>query len=359
MKKTAKTKLILLLALILSLVVMSSCGESEAQNHTPEQDENRVAIKKVNVVLKDVVAESFSSYLTLVGEIQANNDALLAGQVSATLVDIPHDKGSYVNVGDTILVLDSRRFEAIAQMTYAQYENAKIDFEIAEKQFQQGLGVSETQFKKVRNALSAAEGQYKSVKVDLDNCFILAPFQGVVAERHINLGELVNPGAPLVRVVDNRSLKVKSGIPENQVLPMRKGSKATIRLSNLNIERESEISWVGATLLPRDRTLPIELKIVGDDVMKPGMVCDIIINKQSSENSIVIPLSVLQTAEDHSYVFVCVGEKAEYRTVKTGERSGNLIEILEGLASGDALITDGYRDLIDGQEVNVVGRVNQ
>lgn len=277
--------------------------------------------------------------------------------MGATVTEIVRDKGKAVAKGDTILILDSRRYEAAHKLAKASLENAQLDFNVAKKQFEKGLGVSEIQFKKIENAMRIAEAQEQNARIDLDNCFITAPFKGVVAERHIDLGELAAPGMPVIRLVDNSSLKVSAGVPETQSLPVKKGKHAVVRITQSGVEYPGVIEWVGATLEPRGRTLPVEVSLKSTPFLRPGMVCEVILEKDINNSAVVIPLSVIQKAPTHSFVFVNVDNKAVYKQVDPGDKDGEMVEILSGLSTGDELIVEGYRDLVDGQELNVVGRI--
>ncbi len=355
MKKNLRMKLFLVLFALSTLVYTQGCNNSEAEQEPEAQNDQ----KKVNVRIEKVQPTVFISQLKLVGEVEADNDAIISGQVLASLTSITADKGTRVAKGDTILVLDDRRPRAIYNMAIARVENARLDHDVAKKQYESGLGVSETQYLKIKNAFLAAEAELENAKVDLENCFIIAPFKGVVAERYVDLGELVNPGAPLVRVVDNGTLRIRAGVPENQAGPIKRGANASIGVKEINLQLDGKIRWVGATLDPRSRTLPIEISIKSDWRLKPGMITEVSLEKFTSENAIVIPLSVLQKAPDHFFVYVYEEGKASHREVETGETNGNEVEILSGLTFNDNLVIDGYRDLVDQQEVVVVGRVDQ
>ncbi len=338
-------------------IVISSCGNTNAAREEDLKDGAKAEIKKVNVRTKTVIPSLFTTDLELVGEVESEKDAVLSGQTSAILKRIFARKGTIVQEGDTILVLDDRRSRAFYEMALARKENTKIDFDIAKKQHDDGLGISDTQFKKAENGLLAANADLNNAEVELANCYLTAPFRGEVAERYLELGELANPGSPLIRLVDTSTLRIKSGVPENQSALIQKGAMAKVKGPDFNVKLEGKVSWVGVTLDPRSRTLPIEVSIKATRYLTPGMVIQIKVEKSRKSDAMVVPLSIVQHDADHAFLFLHQDGFAIYRQVEIGEISHDQAMIKSGLKSGDELIIDGYRDLVDGQIVNVVEKV--
>jgi len=343
--------------LLLSLLsVQVGCDNSKAEENK-DSIENNEQSKKVNVRINTLAPTLFATTLDLVGEVEAVSDAILSGRVLSALEKINIDKGRSVQVGDTILTLDDKRSAAMFEMARSSHDNAKIDFKIARKQHDEGLGISDLQFKKIENILMAARANMDNAEVDLENCYITAPFSGEVAERYIDLGELVSPGVPLVRVINTNKLRIRAGIPENQYPFVQKSANVLVSVPDLKTRLEGEISWIGTTLEPKSRTIPVEVSIAAHANLKPGIVIGLSVEKSRIGEAIVIPLSVVQQAPDHTFVYLHSGGKASYRRVTVGSINHDVVMISSGLKFGDELIVDGYRDLVDKQEILVVGKV--
>ncbi|MFA7332585.1 MAG: efflux RND transporter periplasmic adaptor subunit [Candidatus Delongbacteria bacterium] len=349
-----RTTLALLTAGTLVLIGCGGNGKA-AQDEKGSKDvlEGTTQQDKVNVVVEALVPRSFSSRLLLVGEVLAENDAILSSQVSGTLRRVVADRGARVQAGDTLLVLDSRRYQAAFDAAQAQAGNARLDFENADRLFKAGQSVSESDWKKAQNGLRMAEAGLANARIDLENCFLTAPKAGIVAERLVDVGELVNPGSPLLQVVQGE-LKVRCGVPENQVARAEKGAAATVRVSEAGIESPARIQWVGAVLEARSRTLPVELKLEKSAALRPGMACTVEIRRGRDAASLVVPVTVVQRQGDQDVVFVEEGGLAVVRVLSLGERDGDQVEVLGGLKAGERLIVSGYRGLVPGQALAVV-----
>ncbi|MCA9785080.1 MAG: efflux RND transporter periplasmic adaptor subunit [Candidatus Cloacimonetes bacterium] len=340
----------------LALVACSDTTAEETGNRTQAAG-REVA---VNVSVEEVRPTSFQSRMKIVGEVDSEHYATLSAESGGTLVKIHRKRGARVAKGDTLLEIDSRRARAAFEIARANYENMQLDFDSIRRQYEEGLGVSETEFRKARNGMTIARAQMDEAGVQLGNCFVIAPFSGLVDERFAKLGELVVPGAPLVKLVDNEHLKVVCGVPENLAGFLQTGQPARVTIREADIESPATVRWVAAAINTRDRTITTELSIDdGGGELKPGMVCEVVIDRKIHKNSVVVPLNVIQQSNHSDYVYVAEGGKAHKRTVVTAERDGTRVRLSSGLAPGEMLVISGFRDIVDGQAIQIVKGNNE
>ncbi|MCA9785887.1 MAG: efflux RND transporter periplasmic adaptor subunit [Candidatus Cloacimonetes bacterium] len=347
----------MLVAALGSGLIFTGCsGDTQAEAEGTSTSTAPGKEVTVNVSVQTLGTRDFASHLSLVGEVQSEYNALLSAASNGRLTRVIHDRGAQVAKGDTLLEIDSRQARSSWNMAQAALESAQLDFDTAKRQYDQGLGVSETDFRKIGNALRIAEAQASEASVYLENCFVIAPFAGVVDDRQVKLGELVAPGQPLLRLVDNQHLKVRVGVPENQAGFMRRGHEAEIRVTEAGLSTSGTVSWIASVIDTRDRTLPMEIQLRSGAGLKPGMLCEVSVFRNSHANSIVIPLSIVQQAQDHLFVYVEENGRAVKRIIDTADRDGDMVRISSGLQPGEPLIVKGFRDVVDGQSVRVVER---
>ncbi len=341
-----------LLALLLAACSSSTAEEAKESGNRVEAASREVP---VNVSIERVSPTSFQSSMSVVGEVDSEHNATLSAQASGALVRVIHDRGAQVAKGDTLLEIDSRRARAAWEMAAASHDNTRLDFETVKRQHEQGLGVSATDFRKAENALRMAKAQLAEAAVGLENCFVIAPFSGLVDERYAKLGELVTPGMPLLRLVDNEHLKVVCGVPENLAGFLEVGKRADVHVREADLHAEGVVRWVAAAVNTRDRTIQTELSLSdGAGELKPGMVCEVVIKRRSHENAIVVPLTVIQQSDHKDYVYVVENDRAVKRSVTSAERDGTRVRLSSGLNAGDNLVVKGFRSVVDGQAVKIV-----
>ena len=121
---------------------------------------------------------------------------------------------------------------------------------------------------------------------------------------------------------------------------------------------DAKVSFVSRVINSMNRTFGVEVNVPTDPDLHPNMIAHLKIVDYQTVSSIVIPLNVVQSSEDGSYVFLSTTNDkgkmvAHKQIVKTGRDSNGQVEILEGLKEGDSLITVGYQDVEDGELIKL------
>jgi membrane fusion protein, multidrug efflux system len=346
-----------LLVATLCICTVTACTNSTAAENGQQRKDSLVGTTQedqVNVQVKSLESEVFAAKVILVGEVMSKQKALVSSETIGTVQQISADRGKAVEKGDTIIVIDSRRFMAAFEATQAAEENARLDFDMAKRLYENGQGVSENDFRKAANGLKMAESSTANSLIDLENCFITAPFSGVIAERYVEKGELVSPGTPVIQLIDIENMKIRCGVPENQISQIKKSAVVDLDIIEADISASGKITWIGEVLDSKSRSLPIEISLNSANGMKAGMVCQVTIEHSDAKETLVIPITITQRAPDHVFVFIAIDGKAEKRRVTLGERNGELVNVLSGLDAGDKLIVAGFRDIVNGQSIRIV-----
>ena len=195
-----------------------------------------------------------------------------------------------------------------------------------------------------------------TLKAQVGQALITAPFPGVIDAVFIKTGSMAAPGAPLMQLVNTGQLKASAKVPDSYVSFIKQSDKVLVNFPDLNKEMEASISYVGRIVDPLSRTFKIEVKLpAGDPGLKPNLLAMVRINDKSLKDAIVIQENIIQPTENGKILFVAGTENgkqvAEQRTVTTGLSYNGRVEILSGLSKGDKLITTGYQDLSDKQAI--------
>ncbi len=174
--------------------------------------------------------------------------------------------------------------------------------------------------------------------------------------RHVDVGEVVPPGAQITFIHQVSRLKVEVGIPENDISYFRAGGEATLKVDAYPGKLfEGRIHFVGSAASGKTRTFPAEVAIGNPgNELRPGMIARVFLVKRRLDNALVVPRDALLDRDLGSVAFVGVEDKAQERQVVLGPSEGNLVVIEDGLSFGESLIVAGHRNLVDGQPIRVV-----
>ena len=189
----------------------------------------------------------------------------------------------------------------------------------------------------------------------LGKTVIRSPIPGVVDSRKMEVGELATPGREFVEVVDIDRVKVVAGVPERHLKHVSVGTRAVLAFPAYpDVSVESDVTYVGTTLDPDSRTVPVEITLDNPDhLLKPEMAVTIRVVKDYIAEAIVIPQDAVIDTDQGRIVFVADGSVARSVPISLGSISGDQVLVSDGLAAGDTLIIVGHRNLVNGESIQV------
>ncbi len=185
-----------------------------------------------------------------------------------------------------------------------------------------------------RSALSLARQQLADTE-------LRAPIDGSVRERQASVGVYLAEGAPVVGLVRIHPLRLRVAVPEREASSIRAGQTVRIRTEGDTAERSGRVVRISPSILEQNRTLAVEAELPNrDGRLRPGTFAKAEIEVAAARPTVLVPASAIVTfAGIEKVVGVKAGKATETR-VRTGRRSGDRIEILEGLSAGDQVVVE-------------------
>ncbi len=319
----------------------------------------------------------------LVGEV-----ADIAPQVSGLLVDVPARIGQRVAGGAVLAVIEdidirNQLQEARGQLGVAEANRDKAAAELigVEADYRRSMELygqsllSEQEQQQVtsryataRAALAASEAQVRQsaareaqLAEALANTRVRAPFDAVVADRYLDRGALVQPGTPVLRLVEEAPLMVQFRVPERDLAAVRAGAAFDVSTEATGEQIFSgTVRRVAGEVRRNDRTVLVEGELTGtDDLLLPGMYADVSVSLRDLEDALIVPGAALlervaMNGARSVGVLVPAEGRAEWRPVAVAGRSGEFSAVDGNLAAGELVLTMGHRQLGHGAPVRVV-----
>jgi multidrug efflux pump subunit AcrA (membrane-fusion protein) len=380
-------------------VVAAGCSKTETA-----QARGRDASKPVNVEV--VRQETVRRAVEVVGTLAAVDQVTVSSETEGKVSKILADLGDRVTAGQALIQLDSEKQQynfdqqkAALARTLAQYgatdpehlpdvektpdvqkanadlQQAKQSYDRASELFKrtlvprQTLDDAETALqskrasyesslqtaKNLRASIQASEATMKLADRQFRDTQIRAPFDGYIEKRLVNLGELVKAQMPVIAVVRVDPLKVIAEIPE-KMAPWIKDGQAVQLFVDAYPQRmfEGKVSRISPAVNTATRAFPFEALVPNrDTVLKPGTFARVHIESGKEDQVLTLPYSALQYRYGVNRVFVVDGDKLNVRELKVGDRMGERIEILSGVAAGDRVAVTDVEKLVDGAKVSV------
>ena len=335
----------------------------------------------VPVTVSPVVRHEFQDEISAVGTLKAKETVLLspkvAGNVEAVLVDI----GKKVRTDQVVIRIDRTNFELAVKQASAALATAKsavsqarVQFEHAEKEYRRAANLlaekvipqgrfdtAEAGHKATRQGLAAAKDQRNQAEVALQTAMqhlkdtqIRSPISGVVVERNVEVGQSVAPGAPLLRILDQSTLKADINLPESDFARIAAGTPAVIQVDAFQGQQFSgKVMLVNPMVDRKTRTFRVRIEAPNPTAkLVDGMFVRVQLSA-AQRTVLAVERDALNRLPGSGtfYVFVVDGDKAVKRTVKTGLIRDRYAEILEGLSEGEKVVTSGAGRLRSGIKV--------
>ncbi|MEX2583370.1 MAG: efflux RND transporter periplasmic adaptor subunit [Gemmatimonadota bacterium] len=314
----------------------------------------------VSVEVYEVQPVAFTDFVEVVGRIEADRDVTMSAEESGTIRQLLVEKGAQVRAGQPIARIDDRVLRPQAEQAAAEAALARETWERQRRLWEEDRVGSEISYLQARYRAETADAAARVFQERLERTVVRAPISGILDTRLVEVGTLVGPGTAIGRIIDTRTVKIAGGVPERYAGQIEPGTEVSVRLEGVQgATVVGEVDFVGASIDQGNRTFPIEVDVANENgMLKPGMIANVSVVRQTIENALVVPQEAVLRVEDGYVAYVAVdrGEEtiAEARSVIVGPSQGNRVIIDAGLNAGDRIIVVGQNRLAAGDRLQIV-----
>lgn len=307
-------------------------------------------------VVKDTI---FNHYLDIQGSVDTKENILIQPEFSGVLTSLTVKAGQRVGKGQILGRVDDAGMSQQLAGLESQYALAKTTYERQKNLWDKKIG-SEIQFLNAQTQMVAAQKAVAQMRAQVARTVIRAPFSGTIDEVFVERGQVVSPSAQgLMRIVNLSNMYVSTSVPETYIGKLKVGTEVDVFLTSLGKTYKGKVRQVGNFINPNNRTFGIEVSVPNpDNLLRPNQVAKLKITDYVSKNAIVVPTNVIQEdGQNNKFVYTVENSNGKTGTakkviVKVGQSSGNVTEILSGLAADDVIVTEGVNAISDGMKLN-------
>ncbi len=335
-----------LLALLALLLLLLACPGGT--NTAPPPSASPVRIIEVVPALSERTIEA-------TGTVRALDSAELRPEVAGLVESVDFADGAQVTRGQVLVRLrsadaEATRLDARSRAVVATQELDRAKALFAKGEFAQAeLDRSEANDGLARAAVARADEALRRTT-------IRAPFDGVVGKRQVSPGELVDPSRVVTRLDGLGSLRVDLSLPEGDLARVTTGLAAEVTASaSRGAPIAGTVAFVAVHIDEATRTFEVRIAVQdAESRLRPGMTTAVRIVASRAEQALLVPTEcVVPTAAGSAVWIVGADNKVSRRPVKLGERHETTVEVTEGLATGDRIVSEGLARLRDGAAVEV------
>ncbi|WDY56131.1 efflux RND transporter periplasmic adaptor subunit [Pseudomonas sp. PSKL.D1] len=289
------------------------------------------------------------------GEIRFDEDrtAHVVPRVPGVVESVHADLGQPVKRGQVLAVIASQQISDLRseqQAAQRRLELARLTFQREQQLWQERIS-AEQDYLQARQALQEAEIAQANARQKVSavgpagagNRFELrAPFDAVVVEKHLTVGEVVDETSNAFTLSDLSRVWATFAVAPRDLAKVTTGRSVTVSAPDLGAQVQGQVNYVGNLLGEQNRAATVRATLANPNgAWRPGLFVSIAVSVERFEAGVVVPESALQTWEEQTVVFARTEEGFEARPVSTGRRDTGQVEITAGLAAGTQVAAAG------------------
>ncbi|OIO68818.1 MAG: efflux transporter periplasmic adaptor subunit [Zetaproteobacteria bacterium CG1_02_49_23] len=310
------------------------------------------------VTAVEVKRELWQQQLTAVGNLRAVQGVDISSEISGMVKKVYFQSGDSVKKGDLLVELNSD--EELAQLQSLQASRKLAEITLGRDRQQLKVhAISQAQLDASQAALTNAQAQALRQQAVIDKKSIRAPFDGRLGVSRINEGQFINPAEAIVSLQNSQSLYVDFNLPQKHVAELKVGQSISVySTQEKDIRIDGFISAINAKVDSNTRNVLVEGKIDNQGgTLLPGMFVNVSIHIGEPKSWLTLPQTAISYNAYGSTLFIATKEKdsatdaksvAQQVFVKTGDKRGDQVAVLEGLSEGDMVVTSGQLKLKNG-----------
>jgi membrane fusion protein (multidrug efflux system) len=331
-----------------------TADDASAETAGAKKDADGKDIKPVAVEAASAARRSISASYAGTASLLPVEEALVVAKTSGVLNSLMAEEGDQVRAGQPLARLDpDRKGLALAQQRATL---AKLEREFARSQelFERQL-VSADAHEKIRADLDIQRSAVDIAELELSYTRILAPISGVIAERMVKEGNLIQTNGVMFRIVDSSRLEAVLNVPEREMAKLGSGLPVSLSVDAVPGQQfTGRVDRVSPVVDAGSGTFRVVALFENQPALRPGMFGRVEIEYDQRDNALTVPREALIEGDGETAVFVVRDGKAQRKSVQVGYVVGNVVEIRSGLEDGDQVVTIGKSTLRDGAGIEVV-----
>lgn len=329
----------------LALVVAAGCRGA------PEAERRQGA--DVPVTAQVVAPTAWSDTLQALGTAKARESVTITAKVSEIIEQVHFESGQQVSAGTPLVTLRGQAQRAALSQAQATFAEADQLYRRQRELARQRLVASATldTQKAIRDS---AEARVAEMQSDIGDRNVRAPFAGVLGLRQVSPGSLVTPTTPIATLDDIERMHVDFQVPEAELASLANGNKVeATSVAWPGRTFEGEVTTIDARVDPGTRAITVRADFANaDHALRPGMLLDVRIYRPQRQALVVPEIAVVQVGRE-TFVYQLRPDDTVARVdVVIGARRSGVVELRQGVKSGDRIIVDGTGKLRPGLKVD-------
>jgi RND family efflux transporter MFP subunit len=346
--------------LALIFIVAAVVGLFALLNHNKSTRMAELA-KRKNVVMEvpvkifTVESKNLNRKIKINSVLSAKRQVTVLAETAGQIEKIYKEVGDAVSPGSSLALVDASVIATQLETAKASLANNQRDLERFSKLAQTGAATQQT-VDNLRLAVESANANVVALQKQLGNTTVKSPQKGVVVRRMVEVGSVIGGGSPTFMVADLSDMLMKIGLTEMEIVQVKLGMPATIRIDALSKDFNAVIHTIGIAADMSGR-YSVDVLITDKDakgVLRPDLAGSVSFELPAMENAVVIPREALISGVKDPKVYVVKEGKAVLCQIVLGVVEGTSAVVHKGLNLGDNVVLTGHNNLFESAAVRVI-----
>jgi RND family efflux transporter MFP subunit len=336
---------------LLGIIALASALAGCAKNTTSEGGANG-APARIPVQTTLVSEELLPVRLEITGTVQAIDRAFVASRFMGAIEELPVTLGQRVKAGDVLVKIAAGEVSAQVSQALTQLQAARRDLERERGLQATGASTIET-VRNLEDRVATSEAQLRQAEVMLGYAILRSPFDGVIAQKLANQGNLATPGAPLLEVHGAGRFEVEAAVPESLAAGLQIGGTIAVSIPASGTSFAGAVTEIASAVDVQARAVTVKISVPEGNAVHSGQFARIQL-PGPARRALLVPASAVTKVGQMERVFsVSTSSGAVLRLVRTGPQIGDRVEILAGIDPGDRVVVSPPSSLREGESLEV------
>ena len=319
----------------------------------PKNDSIALIDAKKEVLVKKLKKKKFVNKLKFSGYTEASRIVIIKSQVEGKIASKTFEKGKFYKAGTQLILIDPEDKVAKLKEMEALLSQRKKEYEVAENLFEKGFR-SEVKLSESRTNFEGALALYEKSQVELNNTKIYIPFDSIVEDSFVELGDYLKKGDHILKVVDLDPIFITLNVTEKEIKNLKQNQKAIITISGKRYE--GFINYISKTADELTRNFKIQIKLKNkDNRIISGLSTEIEVGTKSEEAFFISSSLIALNNQGILGIKILNKEKVNFLPLEILSDSGNgyWVKVKNEFLNNEIfIITQGNEYVIHGEEVN-------
>jgi len=283
--------------------------------------------------------------------LRANESVELTAEASGKVTSIRFEEGTRVRAGQLLLTINNAELQAERRRLEYRLQLAQ-DREARQERLLERGGVSQEEYDAIANEVSVLEAELDLVEAQIEKTRVRAPFDGTVGLRTVSEGSYISPQTPITTLQSLDPIKLDLSVPEQYASRIEPGQSLRFTVRGSDDTFEATVYAVEPQIAPDTRTLPLRARAENPGgQLRPGAFADAELRLGTVSDALMVPAFAVLPTLGGQRLFLVEDGVATPRNVRLGIRTDSTVQVAEGIAPGDTVITSGIQDLRAGLPV--------